>query len=191
VGSVMDEATVQQILDEVFGSLEPLDAQCAAVVRFLKAKGLATEEEFAPFLAQAANAASVRWLGVRVRTAALIANAMRSAEDSSQGETSTSPTSPESQAQEETSGSAEQQAQSEPTAEADEAPEDDREPPVDAKARENAEERADSENESDSPLSDPPLFKNGKGKGGDGAKSESDTSAGKQDKSVPKKSEAA
>jgi hypothetical protein len=73
----MDQEAIQQIIDEVLSSFEPLEAQSAAVVQFLKAKGLANDEEFAPFLEQAANAANVRWRAVRVRTAALIAHAMK------------------------------------------------------------------------------------------------------------------
>jgi hypothetical protein len=79
----MNEEIVQQIVDEILSSLEPLETQSAALTQFLKAKGLATEEELAPFLDQAANAANVRWRAVRVRTAALISNAMKTAEEPS------------------------------------------------------------------------------------------------------------
>jgi hypothetical protein len=81
----MNEEIVQQIVDEILSSLEPLETQSAALLQFLKAKGLATEEELAPFLEQAANAANVRWRAVRVRTAALISNAMKTAEEPSKG----------------------------------------------------------------------------------------------------------
>jgi hypothetical protein len=70
----MDEESIRPILDEIFSSLEPLDAQSSAVLQFLKAKGLATDEELAPFLEQAGNAASVRWRAVRIRAAAMIAS---------------------------------------------------------------------------------------------------------------------
>jgi len=75
----MDEAQVQQIVDELLSSLEPLETQSSALLQFLKAKGLATDEELAPFLDQAGNTANVRWRAVKVRTAALISNAMKSA----------------------------------------------------------------------------------------------------------------
>ena len=39
----MDEQIVQQIFDELLSSLEPLDTQNAALLQFLKAKGIATE----------------------------------------------------------------------------------------------------------------------------------------------------
>jgi hypothetical protein len=73
----MDEELIKQVFDELLTSLEPLETQNAALLQFLKAKGLATEEEFAPFLEQAANTANIRWRAVRVRTAALISSAMK------------------------------------------------------------------------------------------------------------------
>src|SRR5579872_4347583 len=60
--------------------MEPIETQSGALMQFLKAKGLATDEELAPFLEQAGNAANVRWRAVRVRTAALISNAMKPAD---------------------------------------------------------------------------------------------------------------
>ena len=76
----MDEQIIQDILTEVFSSLEPLDAQTSAILQFLKAKGLATDEELAPFLEQAGNASNVRWLAARVRIASLLSSALKPAE---------------------------------------------------------------------------------------------------------------
>jgi hypothetical protein len=76
----MDEKIIQDILTEVFSALEPLDAQTAAILPFLKAKGLATDEEFAPFLEQAENASNVRWLAARVRIASLLSSAFKPTE---------------------------------------------------------------------------------------------------------------
>lgn len=75
----MDEQVVQKIVDEVLSSLEPLDTQSAAVLQFLKAKGIASDEELAPYLEQAGNASSVRWLAARVRIKSLLASAMKTA----------------------------------------------------------------------------------------------------------------
>jgi len=76
----MDEAIVKQIYNELLASLEPLEAQSAALLQFLKDKGIATEEELAPYLEQAGNTSNVRWRAVQVRTAALISSALKPAE---------------------------------------------------------------------------------------------------------------
>lgn len=76
----MDEEILKQIFDELLSALEALETQSAAALQFLKAKGIATDEELAPFLAEAGNVSNVRWLAVRVRTAALISSALKPAE---------------------------------------------------------------------------------------------------------------
>jgi hypothetical protein len=78
----MDKESIDHILDELFPNFEPLEAQTAALLQLLKSKGLITDEELAPFLKQAANAAGVRWLAVRVRVEALIANLLNPPESS-------------------------------------------------------------------------------------------------------------
>jgi hypothetical protein len=76
----MEEELVQQILDELLSTFEPLDTQCAALLQFVKAKGIATDEELKPFLEQAGNASNVRWLATRVRLRSLISSAMKTTE---------------------------------------------------------------------------------------------------------------
>ena len=76
----MDEEILKQIFDELLSALEALETQSAAALQFLKAKGIATDEELAPFLAAAGNVSNVRWLAVRVRTSALISSALKPAE---------------------------------------------------------------------------------------------------------------
>jgi hypothetical protein len=105
----MDQEAVRQILEELLGALEPIEAQSAAVVQFLKAKALATDEEFAPFLEQSANMANVRWRAVRVRAAALIAHAMKQEEESGEEKTSTQEASVESPAKQKETSKAEEQ----------------------------------------------------------------------------------
>ena len=77
----MDEEILKQIFDELFSALEPLEAQNAALLRFLKAKGIATDQELAPYLEEAGNASNVRWRAARVRTAALISSALKPPEN--------------------------------------------------------------------------------------------------------------
>jgi hypothetical protein len=78
----MDENTniVQEILHDVFSSMEALETQNTAILQFLKDKGIATDEELASHLEQAGNASSVRWRGVRVRADYLFASAIKAAE---------------------------------------------------------------------------------------------------------------
>ena len=81
----MDEQLIHQIFDELLASLEPLETQNSALLQFLKAKGIATDEELAPFLEQAGNTANIRWRAVRVRTNALLNSALKPAEQSTEG----------------------------------------------------------------------------------------------------------
>jgi hypothetical protein len=73
----MDETIVQQIVDECLSAMEPLDTQSAAVLQFLKDKGIASDEELAAYLEEAGKASNVRWLAARVRIKSLIASAMK------------------------------------------------------------------------------------------------------------------
>jgi hypothetical protein len=70
-----------ELLDQLFSAFEDLETQSAGILQFLKAKGLATDEELAPYLQQAADASNVRWLAARLRTDALLGAAIKDAEE--------------------------------------------------------------------------------------------------------------
>lgn len=76
----MDENIAREILDELFSSLETLETRSAALLQFVKNKGLASEQELAPYFEQAANASSVRWRAARVRIEHLLASALKAAD---------------------------------------------------------------------------------------------------------------
>jgi outer membrane biosynthesis protein TonB len=76
----MDAKVGEQLLDELMPALEALDTQAAAIVQFVKDKGIATDEQLAPYLEQARNASSVRWRALRLRLARLLSLAERAAE---------------------------------------------------------------------------------------------------------------
>jgi len=84
----MDEKTniVQEILHDVFSSMETLETQNTAILQFLKDKGIATDQELASHLEQAEMASSVRWRGVRVRADYLFASAIKAAEQTAERE---------------------------------------------------------------------------------------------------------
>lgn len=76
----MDQDIVQEMLHEMFASLEALDTQTAALRQFLKDKGLASDQDLAPYLEKAGNASGVRWLALRVRMDYLLSSAMKPTE---------------------------------------------------------------------------------------------------------------
>jgi hypothetical protein len=57
----------QELLNELGSSIEHLETQHAALLQFLKDKGIVAEAEFAPYLEQSGRASSVRWRAARVR----------------------------------------------------------------------------------------------------------------------------
>jgi len=63
----MNDKLLQQVFEELLPSLEALDTKCAAILQFLKTKGIASDDELVPYLEQAGNASSVRWRAARVR----------------------------------------------------------------------------------------------------------------------------
>lgn len=73
----MDEKITQEILEEIFSSLEALEAQNRAILQFLKKRDIAGDDDFAPFLEEAAKASNVRWRATRIRVNHLLSNASK------------------------------------------------------------------------------------------------------------------
>jgi hypothetical protein len=106
----MDEKVVEQILDELYSSLEDAETRSTAILLFLKEQGIASEEKLAPYFDQAGKASDVRWRAARVRMGSLLASAMKTPEPSR-------PRQPADQGAQKTAGAAPDKAQDEPTAE--------------------------------------------------------------------------
>jgi uncharacterized protein YdaU (DUF1376 family) len=70
----MNVDLAQELLDELGSSLENLETQHAALFQFLKDKGMLTDDQFAPYLAQAGKASSVRWRAAHIRLESLFRN---------------------------------------------------------------------------------------------------------------------
>jgi chemotaxis protein histidine kinase CheA len=84
----MDEKIAQEILHELLSSLEALETQSAALLQFVKDKGLASEQDLAPYFEQAGNASNIRWRAARVRIEHLLAAAFKDADQKTQQESS-------------------------------------------------------------------------------------------------------
>jgi hypothetical protein len=76
----MNEEITQEILDELFSSLQALETQSAALVQFMQERGIAQEEELAPYFEQARTASAIRWRASRVRIEHLLAGAAKASE---------------------------------------------------------------------------------------------------------------
>lgn len=80
----MDLREAEEILEELLPTLETLEAQSWAGLQFLKDKGIADDEQFAPYLEQARNASNVRWRAARLRINRLLMPAFETTEKSSE-----------------------------------------------------------------------------------------------------------
>jgi hypothetical protein len=76
---MINEDIAREILDELFSSLEALETRSAAILQFLKDKGIASEKELAVHFEQAGNASSVKWRAARLRIDHLLSSAIKAA----------------------------------------------------------------------------------------------------------------
>jgi hypothetical protein len=67
----MNVDLAQELLNELGSSLETLETQQAALLQCLKDNGILTDDQFAPYIAQAGKASSVRWRAARIRLESL------------------------------------------------------------------------------------------------------------------------
>lgn len=63
----MNDEVVKKVMGEFWPHFEVMETQCAAILQFLKDKGIATDEQLAPYLEQAGNTSYVKWLTTRLR----------------------------------------------------------------------------------------------------------------------------
>lgn len=70
----MNVDLAQELLNELGSSLKSLETEHAALLQFLKDNGVLTDDQFAPYLAQAGTASSVRWRVAHIRLESLFSS---------------------------------------------------------------------------------------------------------------------
>jgi hypothetical protein len=80
----INSEVAQQVLDELFPVFEALEAQSTAILRFMKEKGIATDQDIAPYLEQAGDASNVKWRAARLRIGRLFSLAGKVADQESE-----------------------------------------------------------------------------------------------------------
>ncbi len=73
----MDEKVLDELLDAFLPLVIAAETRSAAVLEALKSSGVLTDEQLAPFLEQASNAADVKTTGMRLRVKRLIQSALK------------------------------------------------------------------------------------------------------------------
>ncbi len=63
----MSRNPAEDALNELLPYFEAIDTRNAAIVQLLKDKGIASDQQLAPYLEQAAKASNVKWLAARLR----------------------------------------------------------------------------------------------------------------------------
>ncbi|MGB8325891.1 MAG: hypothetical protein WCE52_23245 [Candidatus Acidiferrum sp.] len=91
----MTNETALEIFDHLFSLLEAQETQSAAILQFIKDKGIASDKELAPYLDQAGNASSVRWRAARVRANYLLSSTKPAEKAEEKNESAHKDTAPE------------------------------------------------------------------------------------------------
>jgi len=71
---------MEELLDELFSSLEALETKSSATLQFLKDRDHVTDEDLASYVEQAGKASNVRWRAARLRIMSLLASALENVE---------------------------------------------------------------------------------------------------------------
>jgi hypothetical protein len=87
----MDSEIANEILEELTSALQRLETQSAGLLEFVKEKGIAKEDDLAPYLERAGAASAVRWRATRVRMARLFESAQKKAEQAADRDTAAAP----------------------------------------------------------------------------------------------------
>jgi hypothetical protein len=77
----MDSKIADEIIEELASTFQKLETQSAALLEFVREKGIAKDNDLAPYMERAAAASAVRWRATRVRMAHLFASAEKKAEE--------------------------------------------------------------------------------------------------------------
>lgn len=63
----MTDPAMQEVLEELFSSLQALETKTGAIFQFLKERSIVSDKDLAPFWEKAANESNVRWRATRIR----------------------------------------------------------------------------------------------------------------------------
>jgi hypothetical protein len=98
----VNQELTNYVLQELLPTFENLEAQSAAIVLFLKDRGMANDEALKPYFEQAGLATNVKWRAVRARLGHLLAPPPKSATEVAKKETPTPKEEQEPEADKET-----------------------------------------------------------------------------------------
>ncbi len=76
----MDAKVIDEILDAILPPLEAAESQTTALTRFLRERGILTDDDFARFQEEAANAAEIRGRALRLRMHSLVTSVLEEIE---------------------------------------------------------------------------------------------------------------